>query len=173
MLNDQKFFRDVVERTNYWHPSEEHEQASDFLKELEEYLGRHLNGKSLIGDSDEITIERKDSGLEIDEKIYILLEKNFSDQKEASKTIENKIKDFDYMLVVSCGVKDVEKWRELEKKYIGTRKRKAQLDFVWKSPELYGVERKSDTRGEDPLGGLMDEINEGVKNNSDEETEED
>lgn len=171
MLKDQKFFRDVVERTNYWHPSEEFEEASDFLDELEEYLGRHLNGKSLIGDSDEIDIERKNSGLKIDNKVFILLKKNFSDKGQASQTIEEKIKSFDYMLVVSCGVNDVEKWRELESKYIGTSQRKAQLDFVWKSPELYGVERKSDTRGEDPLGGLMDEINEGVQDKDSENNE--
>ena len=172
MLDDQKFFRDIVERTNYWHPTEEFEENSEFLDELEEYLSRHLNGKSLVDDSDEISIERKNEGLEIDNKVYVLLEKDFSDKKEASKKIEEKIEEFDYLLFVSCGVKNVEDWRDLEKNYIGTRERKAQLDFVWKSPELYGVERKSDTRGEDPLGGLMDEINKGVKNNSDEETEE-
>jgi len=158
MLDDQKFFRDVVERINYWHPSEEFEQASGFSDELGNYLERHLSEKSLVDDSVDLEVSRDGSTLEVEEKVFIILEKNFSDIEEASEIIEGKTTEYDYLIFVSCGVEKVDDWRELEKKYIGTRQRNTQLDFIWKSPELYGVERQSETRGEDPLGGLMDQV---------------
>ena len=167
MLDDQKFFRDVVERINYWHPSEEFEQASGFSDELGEYLERHLSEKSLVDDSEEPELEKDDEGLKLENKVSIIMIKNFSNYDRASKMIEKEITKFDYIIVISCGVEEVDDWRELEKKYIGTRERKAQLDFMWKSSELYGVEREKNERGQDPLGGLMENITE----NANEENE--
>jgi hypothetical protein len=157
MKEEQEFFRDVVERTNYWTPSEEFMGSEGFRDELLEFLEDRLNrGSSLIGDSEGVPVkEKRNSDIEVDEQIVLHVEKDFSSISEGKEDVEDLLSDFDFIVFIACGVENIEEWRELEIEYRGTSTRKGEVEFIWKSDQLYGEEHESNRRGEKPLGGLL------------------
>jgi hypothetical protein len=157
MREDQEFFRDVVERTNYWTPAEEFSTSEGFRNELLDFLDDRLNrGASLIGDSEGVPVEEiNDSKISVDNQIVLHVEKDFASFPQGEEDVEDLLSDFDFIIFVSCGVEKPEAWRELEIEYRGTSTRKGEVEFIWKSEQLYGEEHESNRRGEQPLGGLL------------------
>jgi hypothetical protein len=157
MREEQEFFRDVVERTNYWTPSEEFTASEGFRDELLEFLEDRLNrGSALIGESEGVPVEEiSDSDISVDNQIVLHVEKNFSSFPRGEEDVEDLLSDFDFIVFVACGVENIEEWRELEIEYRGTSTRKGEVEFIWKSDQLYGEEHESNRRGDKPLGGLL------------------
>ena len=138
MDEGQRLFRDVVEDVNSWIPPEDGE---NFEQSLYSFLGERVNiGSDGISRKEEpVKVEKdKEVTLTVDEYIGVDVKEDFSeeDRKEASNLIEET--DLDFIVVVACGVEDVEAWKNFTVKNRGTRTSTVQIDAVWKEKQFFG-----------------------------------
>lgn len=138
MDEGQRLFRDVVEDVNSWIPPEDGE---NFEQSLYSFLSERVNiGSDGISRKEEpVKVEKdKEVTLTVDEYIGVDVKEDFSeeDRKEASNLIEET--DLDFIVVVACGVEDVEAWKNFTVKNRGTRTSTVQIDAVWKEKQFFG-----------------------------------
>lgn len=137
---DQKLFRDTVENIKAWiPPDKDGEEASESLYS---FLSERTNiGKDgFLSEKKQIEVARDSGLILIGERTKVKMIKGFDSEsrKEASELLDSTE---GYIVVVACGVSDVESWRMLEKDYGGTRGLDLQVDFVWKEEQFFGVEK--------------------------------
>lgn len=141
MDSDQKLFRDTVENVKSWIPPEEEsdEKASESLYS---FLSERTNvGKDgFLSEKKQIAVTQDSGLIIIGERTKVKIIEGFDDENrgEASKLLESTE---GYVVVVACGVSDVESWRMLEHDYRGTRSSDLQVDFVWKEEQFFGVDK--------------------------------
>lgn len=160
MNERQKLFRDVVEEINIWLPSEEND-LDNYRTELWSFLENGLNGGSdnLVDEESKFKIEENKESesfdLVVEHNIGVKMFKQF--KKSNIKDFENvkSEADYDFLVVVSCGVETRDSWIDLKKKYQGAGKLEdVEVEFIWKAVENFGRERNIDTeRGPDIFGG--------------------
>ncbi|MFB6158977.1 MAG: hypothetical protein ABEJ95_04970 [Candidatus Nanohalobium sp.] len=162
MFQGQQLFEDVIQELNQWIPSKAYGHERKFQDELQDYLDENLNqGGGLMGQQRDIPVSKEHGSskadIAVDGSVGIEMKRDLtnSQKKKLRGQIEDYLDNYNHVIVLACGVKDKDGWRELKNKYQGHQGFDGgQVEFVWKKKENYG-KSSSQSRGQDPLGGSL------------------
>lgn len=161
MFQGQQLFRDVLQEVNTWIPSKAYNHERKFQDELQDYLDDNLNsgGDPLMGPQKDIPVSkehgRSKADIAVDNTVGIEMKRDLSNSqtKKLRGQIEDYLDNYNYVIVLACGIKDKDGWRELKNRYQGQQGLDGgQVEFVWKKKENFGKSASQDT-GRDPLSG--------------------
>lgn len=134
-----------------------------FQDELQDFLDESLNsgGDALRGNQRDIPVSKEhgksDADIAIDDTVGIEMKRDLSNSqtKKLRGQIDVYLKNYDYVIVLACGVKGKDGWRELKNEFQGNRGfDSGQVEFIWKKKENYGRDQFDNSRN-DPLGGSL------------------
>ena len=147
--NDQ-LARQVVSAIEEWTPSEAYDHESKFQNELQEYLDLRLNSEDnmMMGHNEDIVVEREhgtaNGDVVVNGAIGIEMKRNLSNSQTNTLRgqIENYQKSYTHVIVVACGIEDMDGWRKLKNDYesqpIGMGSESAPVKFIHKQKSNYG-----------------------------------
>lgn len=160
--------REVVQYVEDWIPEKNYRSESKFQNDLQAYLDERLNesgggmGPGMgFGGGEQVPIKREYGSVRADvavgDDVGIELKRNFtnSNKHRLSGQITDYRKEFPCVVVVACGISDMDGWRELQNEYVGTGgmgMNQVEVHFVHKRKEHFGEDR-SDVGRDD--GGLF------------------
>lgn len=163
MFRDQQLFDDVIREVNQWIPSKAYGHERKFQDELQDYLDENLNSDGddpLMENQRDIPVSKEHgkskADIAIADSVGIEMKRNLSNSqnKKLRGQIEDYLDNYDYVIVLACGIQDKDGWRELKNKYQGQRGiNSGAVEFVWKKKEKFGKEQSS--TNQDPLGGSL------------------
>lgn len=161
MFQDQQLFDDILREVNQWVPSKAYDHERKFQDELQDYLDENLNsgsGDPLMGSQRDIPVSKEHgkskADIAVDDSVGIEMKRDLSNSqnKKLRGQIEDYLDNYNYVIVLACGIKDTDGWRKLKNKYQGQRGfDSGAVEFVWKKKENFGEEQNR--RNQDPLGG--------------------
>jgi len=164
---------EVLQYVEEWIPDRSYRSETKFQNDLQEYLDQRLNesggmglGIGLGGGSgSQIPVKREHGSVNADvavgDDIGIEMKRDFTNSKKhrLSGQITDYQKEFPYVIVVACGISDMDGWRELQNEYGGPGgigMNQSEIHFVHKKKENFGKDPSEVNRGGDgPLGGLL------------------
>jgi hypothetical protein len=151
--SNQQLSRDVVSAIEEWTPSEAYGHESKFQNELQEYLDRRLNANNgmIIGGNEEIVVEREhgnaNGDVVVNGEIGIEMKRDLSNSQTNTLRgqIEEYQKEYTHVIVVACGIDDMDGWRKLKNDYenqsgVGMDFDSAPVKFIHKQKSNYGEE---------------------------------
>lgn len=158
--------REVVQAIEQWIPNQEHSHEREFQSELQEHLDDALNSggsmDGLLGGGSgggiEVSTERgrTNADIAIDDRICVEMKRNFDNGKvdRAKGQIEKQREEYEAVIVVACGVDDMDGWRRLQNKLKqgGAVGLQSPVEFIHKPRDEYG----SSPSGQQGSGGLFD-----------------
>lgn len=153
--SNQQLARTVATAIEEWTPSEAHDHESKFQNELQEYLDKRLNANNgvMIGGHEDIVVEREHGNVNgdvvINGEIGIELKRNLTNSQTNTLRgqIENYRKEYTHVIVLACGIEDMDGWRKLKNDYenqTGIELDKAPVKFIHKSKGNYGQGSSAD-----------------------------
>lgn len=167
--SNQQLARDVVSAIEEWTPSEAYGHESKFQNELQEYLDRRLNANSgmTLGGNEEIVVEREhgnaNGDVVVNGEIGIEMKRDLSNSQTNTLRgqIEEYQKEYTHVIVVACGIDDMDGWRKLKNDYenqagMGMDFDSAPVKFIHKQKSNYGEGDSTnnyETSGSDNLQG--------------------
>lgn len=101
---------------------------------------------------------RVNADVAVGEDIGIELKREFTNGQKhrLSGQIVDYKKEFPCVLVVACGISDMDGWRELQNEHgstVGFGMQQSEVRFIHKQSEHVGTERSNDGGGAGPFGG--------------------
>lgn len=158
--------REVIQAIDGWIPSQEYDHERKYQSELQEHLDDALNSGGAMdgllggmgsGGGVEVSTERgrTNADIAVDDRICVELKRNFDNGKvdRATSQIEKQREEYEAVIVVACGVDDMDGWRRLQNRIqdagIGLQ---APVEFIHKPREEYG----SSQSGQGAGGGFFD-----------------
>lgn len=93
----------------------------------------------------------------VDDAVGIEMKRELSNSqnKKLRGQIEDYLDNYNYVIVLACGIKDKDGWRKLKNKYQGQKGFDGgQVEFIWKKKENYGKDQV-DNSSNDPLEGNL------------------
>lgn len=149
--SNQQLARDVVSAIEEWTPSDAYGHESKFQNELQEYLDRRLNANSgmMMGGSEEIVVEREhgnaNGDVVVNGEIGIEMKRDLTNSQTNTLRgqIEEYQKEYTHVIVVACGINDMDGWRKLKNDYenqsgVGMDFDSAPVKFIYKQKLNYG-----------------------------------
>jgi hypothetical protein len=158
----------VLDLVDQWVPSEVHGHERDYQSELQDYLDEKLNqqsggfglGLDAGGGSHVVSTEHGTSygDVVVDGEVGIELKRNFSNsqKKKLRGQLEDYADNYDWVIACTCGIEDMDGWRELENKFLGSNRgmmNPTQFGFVIKRREDMGNDASSGGNDGGLLGG--------------------
>lgn len=159
---------EVVQYVEEWIPERSYRKEHRFQNDLQEYLDERLNesggfGMGLGGGSDQLPVKREygkvNADVAVGEKVGIELKRDFTNTNKhrLSGQITDYQKEFPCVIVVACGISDMDGWRELQNEYGGRGgmgMNQSEVRFVHKQKDYFGKDSSEDRRDDDgPFGG--------------------
>lgn len=159
MFGGDQLFSEVVDHVERWRPAKAYGHERKFQSELQEYLDEELNsqqsGLGMGGGDDHVVATehgRDRADVAVDDTIAIELKRNLTNSqvKKLRGQIETFREQYEYVIVCSCGIDNMDGWRELKNRYEGGGGVLGQstISFVHKRRENYG----EDPGGNSPFG---------------------
>lgn len=171
MGGEHQTFQKVAQSVDDWIPKRAYRTEKKFQNDLQQYLDERLNssgGGGFLGGfgegSGETYVVSKERGnanadVVVNDVVGIELKRDLtnSQTKKLRGQIEAYRDNYPYVIACTCGVKDVDGWRELQSKYDqqggmgmggGLGGQRGQVTFIWKRKENFG-----NSSGEGPGGG--------------------
>lgn len=171
-------FEKTVRAIEAWIPEKKYRSESKFQNDLQEFLDSELNsGGGLLGgggSSHQVGRERGSSRVDVsvDDVVGIEIKRNLSNSQvdRLIGQIDKQRDEFDYLVVVACGINDMDGWRRLENKF-GSKEglgiggglgmdQKAPVELIYKKkenfgkdPSEFGQDQGLFGRGDDLFGG--------------------
>ena len=149
---NQQLAREVASAIEEWIPSEAYDHESKFQNELQEYLDQRLNsgGDLMLGPDEDIVVEREhgtvNGDVVVNGTIGIEMKRNLSNSqtKKLRGQIEAYQKDYSHVIVVACGIDDMDGWRKLKNDYknqmgMDLSQDTAPVKFIHKAKADYGT----------------------------------
>lgn len=144
-----ELYKKVIREIQNWVPSQDYDHESKFQNELLDVLDERLNGGGggVLGQSREIPVYRErgrsNADLSVDDIVGVEMKRDLSNgqAKKLRGQIETYLDNYNFVIIVACGIRDTSSWRELKNRYErqgGTRN--GYVKFIWKKRENYGVE---------------------------------
>lgn len=162
----------VVKAIKRWLPQKKYRSEKKYQADLAEYLDSSLNDSgigSMLGFGDDtqyiVSTERGRSRADIvvNDVLAIELKQNFT-QRQADRLrgqLQRHKKEHEYVIACTCGIKDVDEWRRIEKDHSGGLLESSPVTFIVKEVDKQSDKDQSDTGifGGDPVigGGGLDE----------------
>lgn len=165
--------QEVIGYVEEWIPERSYRTESKFQNDLQSYLDYRLNeqgGQGLgggMGGRQQIPVKREygqvNADVAVGGDIGIELKRDFtnSNKHRLSGQIKDYQKEFPCVLVVACGISDMDGWRELENEYGGMGglgMNQSQVHFIHKRKEYFGKDPSEIRRDNDGFfggGGLF------------------
>ena len=150
---------EVIQHIEYWIPKRSYRRETKFQNDLKEYLDIQLNesessgmGMGMgMGNRRQIPVKREHGSVNADvavgDDIGIELKRNFtnSNKHRLSGQIQDYMKEFPIVIVVACGISDMDGWRELQNDYassggmgMGMGMGQSEVHFIHKRKEHFG-----------------------------------
>jgi hypothetical protein len=149
--NNQQLASKVSSAIEDWTPSEAYGHESKFQNELQEYLDRRLNSGNdmMLGSTEEIVVEREHGNVNgdvvVNGDIGIEMKRDLdnSQTNDLRGQIENYREAYTHVIVLTCGINDMDGWRKLKNKYenqmgMGMDPDAAPVKFIYKQKSNYG-----------------------------------
>lgn len=143
-------FQEVLWVVEKWRPTKAYDHERHFQKELQDYLDAELNesGDSLgFGPSQERVVSRErgksNADIVVDDRIGVELKRDLtnSQEKKLRGQVEDYLDSYKFVIVVACGVRDMDGWRRLKNKLEGERGfQGGVVKFLRKKEKNYGKE---------------------------------
>jgi len=150
-------YQNVVELIQAWRPSQDYGHESKFQKELAGFLDEELNQQSggimdeMMGSSggDNYVVSRERGNargdIVVNDTVGIEMKRHFSnDQKRKLRgQLEDYADNYPYVIALTCGIDDMDGWREVENKFAqgrGMGMNQTQFMFSIKRRENFGKE---------------------------------
>ncbi|QSG10020.1 hypothetical protein [Halapricum desulfuricans] len=164
---------EVLQYVEEWIPDRSYRSETKFQNDLQEYLDQRLNESGGMGldiglgggSGDQIPVKREHGSVNADvavgDDIGIEMKRDFTNSKKhrLSGQITDYQKEFPYVIVVACGISDMDGWRELQNEYGGPGgigMNQGEVHFVHKKKENFGKDPSEVNRdGDGPLGGVL------------------
>lgn len=141
---------EVVGYIEEWVPSKRYRTETKFQNDLQSYLDDRLNESGGLGigiGGEQIPVKREHGSVNADvavgDDVGIELKRDFTNSKKhrLSGQITDYRKEFPCVIVVSCGISDMDGWRELQNEYggmggIGVNQ--SEVHFIHKRKERFG-----------------------------------
>lgn len=158
---------EVVGYVEEWIPERKYRKEHRFQNDLQEYLDARLNESGGMGTgfgmggSDQMPVKREHGSVNADvavgDEVGIELKRNLTNSQKhrLSGQITDYRKEFPCVIVVACGISDMDGWRELRNEYGGSggvAMNQSQVHFVHKRKERFG--KGSSGSGSDDGGFL-------------------
>lgn len=150
LTGNEQLARQVVSAIEEWTPSEAFDHESKFQNELQEYLDLRLNSgeNMMMGHNEEIVVEREhgtaNGDVVVNGEVGIEMKRNLSNSQTNTLRgqIENYQKEYTHVIVVACGIDDMDGWRKLKNDYenqpVGIGSDSAPVKFIHKHKSNYG-----------------------------------
>lgn len=161
--------RQVVQLIEDWRPEKAYRSETKFQNDLQDWLDAQLNsggGGLLGGGGGEAVVTREHGQVNadvcVDGEIGIEMKRDFTNSKKdrLRGQIEKYREHYPYVIVVACGISDMDGWRELKNKYGGQgmgmgmgMEQKGEVHFIHKRKENFGKARDSGQGGGGLFGG--------------------
>jgi hypothetical protein len=150
-------FQDVVELLQAWRPSQDYGHESKFQNELADFLDEELNNQRggmmdemMGGGGGSNYVVSRERGnahgdVVVDDTVGIEMKRHFSnDQKRKLRgQLEDYADNYPYVIALTCGIDDMDGWREVENKFAqgrGMGVDQTQFAFIIKKRENFGEE---------------------------------
>ena len=159
---------EVVQYVEEWIPSKSYRKETKFQNDLQDYLDQRLNKSDGMGigvgvGNEQIPVKREHGKVNADvavgDDVGLELKRDFTNSQKhrLSGQITEYQKEFPCVVVVACGISDMDGWRELQNEYGGAGgigMNQSEVHFVHKQKEHFGKD-PSELRGNDDglLGG--------------------
>ena len=118
---------EVEQYVHDWRPERWYQTESKFQNDLQDYLDARLNDSGGIGmglgGNQQVPVKREfgqvNADVAVGEEVGIELKRDFTNGKKhrLSGQITDYKKEFPCVLVVACGISDIDGWRELQNEY--------------------------------------------------------
>lgn len=166
-----QLFNEVLDLVEYWVPKKAYGHERKFQSELQDFLDHQLNetGNNPLaggmggGHEHVVATERGKSyaDIAVDDTVGVELKRDLlnSQTKKLRGQIEDYLDNYPFVIVCSCGIDDMDGWRELRNKYEGHQgmglglEQGGQVAFVHKKKENYGKDPRDVRGGGGLLGG--------------------
>lgn len=160
--------QEVVGYVQEWIPERSYRTETKFQNDLQAYLDHRLNesgglGFGLgMGGGQQVPVKREHGSVNADvavgDEVGIELKRDFTNSKKhrLSGQITDYRKEFPCVIVVACGISDMDGWRELQNEYggmggLGTSH--GQVQFVHKKKAHFGKDPREIRRDDNSLFG--------------------
>lgn len=127
MFGGQQSGPQVLQLVEAWVPEKAYRSESKFQNDLKDYLEQQLNsgGGGMFGQSHTYAI-RKERGkaradLAVDDEVGIELKRDVTNSKlrRLRDQIHDYMREYPFIIVCACGLKETAKWNELRQEYEG------------------------------------------------------
>jgi len=149
----------VIREIQNWVPSQEYDHESKFQNELLDVLDERLNDGEIgpFGQNRDIPIYRErgrsNADLSVADVVGIEMKRNLTNgqAKKLRGQIEAYLDNYNFVVIVACGIRDTSSWRELKNRYERQGgARNGHVKFIWKKRENYGSDtNRSQQREQD------------------------
>lgn len=163
-----QLYQEVIGLVEAWRPAEDYGHESKFQNDLSDFLDEELNrrqdgpmGGMLGGGGGGHVVSRERGNsrgdVVVDDTVGIEMKRHFSNRqkKKLRGQLEDYADNYPYVIAVSCGIDDMDGWRELENKFArgrGMGLDQTEFTFIIKDRENFGED--PDFRG--GSGGVGD-----------------
>jgi hypothetical protein len=145
---------EVVRYVEDWIPERSYRSESKFQNDLQDYLDYRVNESGGVGlglrGSKQVPVKREHGSVNADvavgEEVGIEIKRNFTNSKKhrLSGQITDYRKEYSCVVVVACGITDMDGWRELQNEYGGA------AGFGMNQGDVHFVHKRKDHFGKDP-----------------------
>lgn len=166
-----QLYQDVIGHVDTWIPKKAYRHERKFQSDLTEYLDDRLNtdggagmfGGDPFGGQGEIPVstERGKSRADIvvDDIVGIELKRDLSNSqtKKLDGQIRSYRKEYNFVIVCACGIKDMDGWRRLKNEYENDQgiglEQKPPVTFIHKQKKHFGKDPRDVGGGGGLFGG--------------------
>lgn len=152
---------DVVQLVEQWRPKKAYRSEPKFQNDLQDWLDQELNrggGGLLGGGGGHVVVAREHGQVNADvavgDEIGIELKRDLtnSQKKKLRGQIEEYLDDYPTVIVVACGIDDMDGWRDLQNTYQqGGGGFGGNLGMG--GGQVFFVHKRKEKFGDDPRGG--------------------
>jgi hypothetical protein len=150
MHHAARLYGDVITEIQNWVPSQDYDHESKFQNELKDVLDERLNdaGADSLERNREIPAYRERgrlmADLAVDDLVGVEMKRELtnSQAKKLRGQVEAYLDNYNYVILVACGIQDTSNWREMKNRYQDKELAGGgKVKFIWKKKENY----KADT----------------------------
>jgi len=147
-------YQKVVELAEAWRPAKDYGHESKFQNDLSDFLDEQLNEQNtggmdgIMGGRDGGYVVSRERGnsrgdVVIDDVVGIEMKRHFDNgkKKKLRGQLEDYADNYPYVIALTCGIDDMDGWRELENKFSGGRGMgmdQTEFTFIVKKRENFG-----------------------------------
>lgn len=167
---------EVLQYVNQWVPKKSYTKEHGFQTDLQEFLDSRLNessaGMGLLeagNNRRSLPVKREHGSVNADvaiaDEVGIELKRDFTNSQKhrLSGQITDYKKEFPFIIVVACGISDIDGWRELQNEYenntMAIGMNQSEVHFVHKQKQHFGKDPSQVNRDRDGFigggGGLL------------------